>query len=251
MKSIAYADIARSAGCNAELDELARLNGQAHWRGHITEADFCETQEAIDERRIELSPAPASKVIGITPPITGNAPKPRRRRGPRAPISRERCRKQANSGWLPPSMAAKFTESERAALSVIACNIQRHGSCTLPNDAIAAIAGVSLSTVHRALTEAILLGYIDRHERPRKGSKSDTNVLMLTRTDAGKEWRLWIRTRQGVKKDTRPILGFNVSTKDHHHHDQRTRMGLHMPGVRSPQRSSSSGSSRPYRHGAA
>jgi hypothetical protein len=63
-------------------------------------------------------------------------------------------RRWAVSGWLPPQVASRFTTAEAAVLSVIACEVVKHGRCTLVLDHIGALAGVSRSTVKRALHAA-------------------------------------------------------------------------------------------------
>jgi hypothetical protein len=47
---------------------------------------------------------------------------------------------------MPPALASRFTQAELAALAVIARQCQRDGACSLPIDAIAALAGVSSLT---------------------------------------------------------------------------------------------------------
>ena len=70
---------------------------------------------------------------------------------------------------MPPALAARFTTGELAALAVIARQCQRGGICTLPIDAIAALAGVSRTTVQNALRAAKAQGLIFARERRRPG----------------------------------------------------------------------------------
>ena len=51
------------------------------------------------------------------------------------------------SGIVPAKIAAAFTTAELAVLTVVARQCQRAGTCVLPVDAIAALAGCSRSTV--------------------------------------------------------------------------------------------------------
>jgi hypothetical protein len=51
------------------------------------------------------------------------------------------------SGVVPAKIAAAFTMAELAVLTVIARQCQRAGVCTLPVHAIAALAGVSRTSV--------------------------------------------------------------------------------------------------------
>src|SRR3954463_7424108 len=64
------------------------------------------------------------------------APKPAQRRSgsrPRSPASLERRRRWASSGHLPPHLACRFTAGENAVLAVVACEVRKHGRCTLTN----------------------------------------------------------------------------------------------------------------------
>src|SRR4051812_41290458 len=59
----------------------------------------------------------------------------------------KRRRRWAASGALPPALAARFTLAETAVLAVLAAEVLRHGACTLTIGHIAALAGVSETTV--------------------------------------------------------------------------------------------------------
>src|SRR3712207_3067759 len=84
---------------------------------------------------------------------------------PRTDASVERRRSLASQGWFPHAIAARFTVGEQAALAVIAQEVARHDACTLFNEKIAALAGVTRSTVKRALRAAQDLGFIRVEER--------------------------------------------------------------------------------------
>jgi hypothetical protein len=72
------------------------------------------------------------------------------------------------SGIVPAKIAANFTMGEAAVLAVVGRQVQRAGVCTLPIDAIAALAGVSRSTTQNALRQARRLGLIEIRERRRR-----------------------------------------------------------------------------------
>ena len=59
----------------------------------------------------------------------------------------ERRRSWAAAGRLPPKLAARFTLAEQAVLAVVAVEVARHGACTLTIGHIAALTGVSATTV--------------------------------------------------------------------------------------------------------
>jgi hypothetical protein len=71
----------------------------------------------------------------------------------------------AASGAVPGRIAAGFTQGEAAVLSVIGREVQRGGRCEMPLDKIAALAGVSRSTVQNALREARRVGLVTVTER--------------------------------------------------------------------------------------
>ena len=75
---------------------------------------------------------------------------------PRTDASMERRRRWAASGRLPQGIAARFTLAETAS----------RGDCRMYVDHIAAVAGVSRSTVKTAIRQARTLGLITVEERP-------------------------------------------------------------------------------------
>src|SRR4051812_27597668 len=123
-----------------ELTKVSALLWKAYAAGHVTEAEASALSEAIEARR--ALPAPAKPV--------------QRRFGsrPRSPASVERRRRWAAAGALPPALASRFTPAEQAVLAVVAAEHLKAGRCTLTIDHVAALAGVSRSTVKNALREA-------------------------------------------------------------------------------------------------
>jgi hypothetical protein len=71
----------------------------------------------------------------------------------------------------------------------VARQCQRHGPCTLPIDAIAALAGVCRTTAQNALREARRLGLLLIEERRRRRQKNLTNIV----TVVSPEWQAWLR----------------------------------------------------------
>ena len=72
---------------------------------------------------------------------------------------------------------------------------QSPGACSLPLDAIAALAGVGRTTVQNALREARRLGIIRVDERRLLGRKSLTNIV----TVVSREWIAWLGARPSNK----------------------------------------------------
>jgi hypothetical protein len=120
------------------------------------------------------------------------------------------------SGIVPARIAVGYTPGENAVLSVIGRQCQRGGACSLPIDAIAALAGVCRTTVQNAMRAARLFGLIHIKERRIPGRKSLTNVV----TVVSLEWKGWLKlgnsgfknmspTRDQVKKgrESEPLRG--------------------------------------------
>jgi hypothetical protein len=129
---------------------------------------------------------------------------------PRSPASVERRRSLASGGWMPGNLAARFTVGEVAALAVIAQEVVRHGACRLFIEQIAALAGVTRSTVKRALKEAHGLGLIRIEERRLTGWRNDANVVTIT----DPAWLTWLRMRQrgeGSRKE--PARNTKIQTR--------------------------------------
>lgn len=106
--------------------------------------------------------------------------------------SRDRRRKLALSGPMPPALASRFTLGHLAVLGAVANEVMRsQGVCTLCVEAIAAQAGVSRRLAQAALRLAEGDGLLSIEERPRKGQPHDTNRIRIL----SREWRAWIERR--------------------------------------------------------
>ncbi len=88
-----------------------------------------------------------------------------------------------------PRSPAFFTESESAVLAIIAGEVKHHGTCELPIDQIAALAGVCRTSVQNALHEARRLGLIRIAHRPQRGRKHLPNMVEIL----SPEWRTWLK----------------------------------------------------------
>src|SRR3954463_2055400 len=165
------------ASPRAELPAVSSLLWKAYAAGTVTEADAADLSNLIEARR--ALPAPQKPI--------------QRRFGsrPRAPASMERRRRWAASGALPPALAARFTLAETAVLAVIAAEVLRHGACTLTVGHIAALAGVSETTVRNALRAARGLGLLTVEERRLTAWRNAPNVVQIV----SREWLAWLRLR--------------------------------------------------------
>jgi hypothetical protein len=184
-----FAAAAAAARNTAAIDEIARLTWRAHAEGQLLDAEAEAVSEALQARRGAFATKRA--------PQRTKTDLARRRPAPRSPdrqASLERRRRQAASGSMPPALASRFTTGELAALAVIARQCQRTGACSLPIDAIAALAGVSRTTVQNALRAAKAQGIVLAKERRRRGLPSLTNIISII----SKEWMAWLKFGEGI-----------------------------------------------------
>jgi hypothetical protein len=101
----------------------------------------------------------------------------------------ERRRRWVASGRLPPGIAARFTMAEAAVLAVIAVEVAKGGACTLTIGHIAALAGVSETSVRNALRQARGLGLLTIEERRLTAWRNASNVVRIV----SPEWQVWLR----------------------------------------------------------
>jgi hypothetical protein len=183
--------LAAAAGARSStaLDETTRLLWRAHSEGCITDADAEAVSEALQGRRAAFAARRAPQALSQSRPALGFLKPAKRSRSPDRQASLERRRRQAMSGAVPAKIAAAFTLAELAVLSVIARQCQRGGTCSVPIDAIAALAGVSRTTVQNSLRQARYLGLLEVKERRRRGLPSLTNVIKVI----SKEWSAWLK----------------------------------------------------------
>lgn len=170
----------------ASIDEIMRLTWQGLAEGHLDDAAAEAIAVTAEARRRALR--------ALAAPIPAK-PFNMSRRPPRSPDrqrSIERRRGLAASGAVPSRIACHFTLAEVAVLTVIARQVRWRGQCDLHLDRIAALAGVSRTSVQNALRQARRLGLITVQERRYRGQRSDTNLIKVV--SAG--WMAWI-TRGG------------------------------------------------------
>jgi hypothetical protein len=163
--------------------KLAEI-GAAMWKawaaGQVTDAEAEELSELIEARKVIPAPEkPLQRRVGSRP---------------RSSASMERRRSWAAAGRLPPALAARFTVAEQAVLAVIAVEVAKKGQCTLTIGHLAALAGVSETTVRNALREAEALGLISIGRRRRTAWMSYPNTVQIV----SKEWSSWLRLRTGA-----------------------------------------------------
>lgn len=167
------------AASYVKLPELSALLWRAFGAGQVSESEAEELSALIETRKaVQTAAKPKQRYVGSRP---------------RSSASMERRRTWAASGKLPPQIAARFTLAEAAVLSVIAVEVSRNRSCSWPIGQIAAVAGVSETTVKRALREARALGLLAIEERRLTRWRNATNVVRIASSD----WAAWLRLQGG------------------------------------------------------
>lgn len=179
-----YADEIRrqaEAAPRAGLPAVTAALWRAYGEGQVTEAEAEALSGLIEARRALAAEIPAAD-------RTGSA---RRRVGsrPRTDASMERRRRWAAAGRMPPAIAARFTLAEAAVLAVVAAETVRRGDFRMCHDHVAAVAGVSRTTVKATLRRARSLGLITIEERRVTAWRNLPNVIRIV----SREWQSWMR----------------------------------------------------------
>ena len=172
----------------APRDRLAALSA-ALWKGYsagaIPDDEAQRLAEIIEARKVVASQrwsAVASQRRSV-----GSRP--------RTSASLERRRSWAAGSWMPPALAAGFSQAENAALAVIIREIATAGRCGLPMGAVAARAGVGITSARNAVREARRRGILHVEERRVSRDRNLPNVVTI----ASRELALWVRTRSRVE----------------------------------------------------
>lgn len=160
-------------------DRLSEVAGLV-WRA-LSEGAISETEAEGLSALIEARKAPAPVRVPALRPSTGSRP--------RTSESMIRRRRWAASGRVPPQIACQFTQGEQAVLAVLAYQVAKGGDCRLALDHIAAIAGVSRTTVRNAMRHARLAGLITVEERRLSRWRNAPNIVRIIST----QWIAWMR----------------------------------------------------------
>ncbi|MBY0260450.1 hypothetical protein [Methylobacterium sp.] len=192
----------------AQMDELSRQLWRGHGAGALSDGGAQGLAEHLHGRRSAIRegmrPLPIPGVVGSG--LAGSGLVVRRaslfppRKIPRSPdriASRDRRRLLACSGPLPPRLAARFTEGQRAVLRIVADAVAEAGLCDLCLDAIAARAGVCRRLAQGALRLAAGDGLLTIEERRYPGRRNAPNLVRIVSQD----WQAWIK-RGGKRRRT-------------------------------------------------
>lgn len=173
-----------------KLPEIRSALYKAFTVGQLTEAEAEELDSLINAKAaLSAAEKPIQRRVGSRP---------------RSSASVERRRSWAAAGRLPPALAAQFTLAEQAVLAVVASEVKKHGACTLTVGHIAALAGVSETTVRNALRQAQALALLTIEERRRTAWMNYPNRVSI----ASKEWGLWLRLGTGANSRTPRVQNY-------------------------------------------
>src|SRR4051812_26030671 len=175
------------------LSDLSKTLWQGFSAGAVTEAEAEEISLLIEARRsVSTSRHNASTASSFQRGGGAAFPARKPQRPPVRSVAVERRRRWAAAGRMPPRIAAHFTLGEQAALAVVAVEMTKRNACSLAIGAVAALAGVSESTVKRALRQARALGLVTIEERRLSRFRNDTNVVRVI----SREWLSWLELRR-------------------------------------------------------
>lgn len=181
----------------AALPAVSAALWKAFSAGAVSEAEAEQLSWLIEARMaLAAAQAPAAgQAAGAAQPRQDGvqqlgAALPRRTGSrPRTDASMERRRRWAASGRLPPQLASQFTLAEQAVLAVVAVEAVKRGDCRLFHEHIAALAGVSRSTVRATLRRARDLGIVAIEERRSSAWRNLSSIVRI----ASREWTAWNR----------------------------------------------------------
>lgn len=171
----------------SQMDALSRDVWRAHSSGAVGDAGAQRLAELLHERRLAVRET--IQPVGIPLGRATIFPPRRPQRSPDRAASRDRRRLLASSGPLPPALAARFTEGQRAVLKVVGDEVAAKGVCGLCLDAISARAGVCRRLAQAAIRLAAGDGLITIQERRRQGRENDTNLIRVI----SREWQAWLK----------------------------------------------------------
>lgn len=232
MNAPCFAAALTGARSLAAIDDLARTLWQAFGEGHVSDEEAQSLAAVIEERRREIRPNDRTAVRAPQVPRQQTSCFPAKRRNPVSPdrqASITRRRTLATSGVMPPALAARYTVGQMAVLRIVGDEVRDKGSCTLTLGAIAARAGVGVTTARDAIRLAALDGLVLIEERRRNKAPSLPNIVKVIST----EWLVWLKRggRGGSKfsgatdnASSRSKSGDRVSRDQHHIHGQCHRL---------------------------
>jgi hypothetical protein len=171
----------------AQMDELSRQLWQGHGLGALGDQEAQILAERLHGRRSAIREG--IRPVGLPAGRASLFPPRRSLRSPDRAASLERRRLLACSGPLPPQLAARFTEGQRAVLRIVGDEVAAKGVCGLCIDQIAARAGVCRRLAQGAIRLAEGDGLLTIEERRHEGRKNSPNLVRII----SREWQAWMR----------------------------------------------------------
>jgi hypothetical protein len=200
MNAETFAAALASARTLAQVDDLAKILWTAYGNGALTDIEAENLAGLVEARRREIRPQDRTAVRAPHVPKTPTSFFPAKRHYPVSPdkhASRERRRRLAASGPMPPALACHFTTGQLAVLRIVADEVKDKGACTLPLASIAARAGVCVTLARDAIRLAAGDGILVIEERRQHRAPNKPNLIRIV----SREWRCWIdRGRRGGSK---------------------------------------------------
>ena len=185
---------------NGELDhDIARRLEEA---SYAREAELLGPQRSSDVLS-EAREADRAELIATFRPRSKFPPR-RHIASPDREKSRARRRRQGLSRSMPDQAAERYSEALRSVAHVIAEEHLIRGQCALPNDQIAALAGVCRSTVRNYRKESVDRREIQVIERAVRGGPNDTNIIRIV----DPAWLRWLKKRAKMPRGI-GCKGFN------------------------------------------
>jgi hypothetical protein len=204
MTHAALTVVVEAARTSAQMDEAGRQLWQGHAAGLLNDEEAQALAERLQERR--SGPRKPVQAVGAIVGRISMFPPRRAIRSPDRIASRDRRRLLASSGPMPPVLAARYTEGQRAALKIIADEVAARDECALCIDAIAARAGICRRLVQIAIRLAEGDGLLTVEERPRQGRKNDPNLIRIV----SREWQAWIARASKKRSAQSPAVALET-----------------------------------------
>ena len=186
----------------AQMDGLSRDVWRAHASGAVDDDGAQRLAELLHVRRRAVRET--IEPVGIPLGRATLFPPRRAQRSPDRAASRERRRRLACAGPLPPQLGMRFTTGQLAVLKVVGDEVAAKGVCGLCLDAIAARAGVCRRLAQATIRLAEGDGLITVQERRREGRTNETNLVRVI----SREWQAWLRRG----RRSAPLPGANVTS---------------------------------------
>jgi hypothetical protein len=171
-----------------DIDNLSQTVWKAWGTGLLDDDDAQRFAEALAVRKTMQKVCQIGKLKA--------PPKPKPQRSPDKQRSIERRRRLAKAAPIPPEYVGTFTVGEAAAVTIIAGEIARKGTCGLCLAAIAARAGTCKDVVRSAVRKAQAIGLWLSTERRFAGQVSLPNLIR----PVSKPWTAYLRRWVGSKK---------------------------------------------------